>query len=180
MGRRADRVRELAITVAYTGYAPVASGSFGSLAAVLVLAGLLVGIEWLPWPVVGREAVLGAGIALASWGSVRWGPWALARFASKDPKPFVLDEFAGQWVALLAMPLAGAGAPAWAIVLGGQFILFRIMDVIKPPPARQLERLPAGWGVLADDLMAGVYANLVGQVLWRLWSPTALAAALGG
>jgi phosphatidylglycerophosphatase A len=181
MGRRADRLRELAITVAYTGYAPVASGSFGSLAAVLLLAVLLVGIQWSPWPVAVREAVLCAGIALASWGSVRWGPWALARFSSKDPKPFVLDEFAGQWVALLAMPIAAGADPlSWALVLGGQFILFRIMDVIKPPPARQLERLPAGWGVLTDDLMAGVYANLVGQLAWRVWPPAALAAALSG
>ncbi len=61
-------------------------------------------------------------------------------------------------------------------VLVGQFLLFRVFDVVKPPPARQAEALPAGWGILTDDLIAGVYANLVGQVIWRV---TPLAGMLG-
>jgi phosphatidylglycerophosphatase A len=54
-----------------------------------------------------------------------------------------------------------------AAVLAVQFFLFRLFDVVKPPPARQLERLPAGWGILLDDLAAGIYANIVGQVVFR-------------
>jgi phosphatidylglycerophosphatase A len=109
--------------------------------------------------------------------SVAWGEWAVEYFRDNDPKQFVLDEFAGQWVALLVLP-ASLTAETWAFVLvaGGQFVLFRIFDIIKPPPARQAERLPAGWGILTDDLFAGLYANLVGQLLWRA---TPLASWLG-
>ena len=89
----------------------------------------------------------------------------------------MLDEFAGQWFALLALPVGlDAGLRAVACVVGGQFVLFRVLDIVKPPPAFGLQRLPAGWGILVDDLAAGAYANLVGQLLWRL---TPLAAWLG-
>ena len=74
----------------------------------------------------------------------------------------MVDEVAGQWITLVGMPFT---AP---VVLAG-FVLFRIMDVVKPWPARALERLPGGWGIMADDVMAAVYANLVVQALvwWR-------------
>ena len=175
-----ERVRELCITVLGSGYAPFASGSWGSLAAV-GLALLLIGPPLaLGAPRWSAEALLLAGVALSSLLSVRWGAWALQRFGGSDPKPFVLDEFAGQWVALLLMPIAVGSAPAAILaVLGGQFFLFRLMDVLKPPPARQLESLPAGWGVLCDDLMAGVYANLLGQLVWRGTPALTWAASLG-
>jgi len=127
-----------------------------------------------------REALTLAGILLASLAAVKFGPWALARYDSPDPKPFVLDEFAGQWTALLVLPGLAGGTPAEiALILLGQFLLFRILDVIKPPPARQFERLPQGWGVLTDDLMAGIYANLAGQIVWRLWPAAGWSAWLG-
>jgi phosphatidylglycerophosphatase A len=115
------------------------------------------------------ELVLIAGVVVSSWLSVRWGPWAIAHFGDEDPHPFVLDEFAGQWVALLILPI-GYHASGWAVACtaGLAFLLFRVFDVIKPPPARQAEHLPAGWGILTDDLVAGLYANLVGQLVWRL------------
>jgi phosphatidylglycerophosphatase A len=146
----------------------VAAGLFAAawlLAAALGLARGLV------------ELVVIAGVLFSSWLSVRWGPWAVARFGKSDPRQFTLDEFAGQWLALVALPI-GLNADRWALacVLGGQFVLFRILDILKPPPARQLEALPAGWGILADDLVAGLYANLLGQLLWRL---TPVAAWLG-
>lgn len=123
------------------------------------------------------DAVVLLAVAGACVAAVAWGRWAIERFARKDPKPFVLDEFAGQCLALLALPpLADDSGAGLASVLVGQFLLFRFFDILKPPPARQLERLPEGWGILCDDLMAGVYANVLGQVLWRL---TPLAAALG-
>jgi len=79
-------------------------------------------------------------------------------------------------VALLFLPLAIAtGFWRFLALVAIQFFLFRVFDVVKPPPARQLEALPAGWGVLLDDLAAGVYANIVGQILWRA---TPLAAYL--
>jgi phosphatidylglycerophosphatase A len=72
----------------------------------------------------------------------------------KDPQIVVIDEVAGQIVALIAVPLS------WQTFLAG-FILFRAFDIVKPPPVRQLERLPEGTGIVFDDLAAGVYALIV-------------------
>jgi len=76
----------------------------------------------------------------------------------KDPQFVVIDEVAGQLVALIAVPLS------WKTFLAG-FILFRIFDIFKPPPVRQLEALPEGTGIVLDDIAAGVYALLVMQLL---------------
>jgi phosphatidylglycerophosphatase A len=76
----------------------------------------------------------------------------------KDPNHIVIDEVAGQLVALVACPLV------WQALLAG-FILFRVFDVLKPPPVRSLERLPEGTGIVVDDLGAGVYALIALQLL---------------
>ena len=84
------------------------------------------------------------------------------RVGLKDPGIVVVDEVLGQWVTLLALPFTPATA-----ALG--FLLFRAMDIVKPWPARDLERLPGGWGIMADDVAAGVYAHLalrVGLLVW--------------
>jgi phosphatidylglycerophosphatase A len=76
----------------------------------------------------------------------------------KDPQFVVIDEVAGQWITLLFAPVA------WKTVLAG-FILFRAFDIVKPPPVRQLERLPEGTGIVVDDVAAGIYALLALQLL---------------
>jgi phosphatidylglycerophosphatase A len=164
-----DRLRTVCITVLGSGFVPVAPGTCGSLVATGLFAA-----AWVSAAAVGLarglvELAVIAGILLSSWLSVRWGPWAVARFGKSDPRQFTLDEFAGQCLALLALPI-GLDAGRWALacVLGGQFLLFRLLDILKPPPAHQAEALPAGWGILADDLAAGLYANILGQLLWRL------------
>lgn len=168
-----DKLKEVCITVFWSGYLPVAPGTWGSAVAVLIYAGiwwLLRGIAAPTWLI---EVLTLVGIAGSSWLSGLWGEWAIERFGRKDPRQFVLDEFAGQWVALLWLPMVAAdGLWQFAWVVGVQFVLFRILDVVKPPPARQLEHLPAGWGVLCDDLMSGVYALVIGQLIWRV-SPAA-------
>jgi phosphatidylglycerophosphatase A len=85
---------------------------------------------------------------------------------TKDPQFVVIDEVAGQWVALLFAPVT------WKTLAVG-FILFRGFDIVKPPPVRQLERLPGGTGIVMDDVMAGVYALGVVQLLLhsKLLSP---------
>jgi phosphatidylglycerophosphatase A len=172
-----DRLRTACITVLGAGFAPFASGTWGSAFAIVLFAPIWLGARALAAPQFLVELALVAGIVVASWLSVRWGGWAIARFGSSDPKQFTLDEFAGQWVALLLLPI-GLHADVWSALClaASQFFFFRLFDVIKPPPARQAESLPAGWGILTDDLFAGLYANLVGQLLWRL---TPLAAWLG-
>lgn len=173
-----DRLREACVTVLFSGHLRPANATWGSLAATLLFLAVhgVLAAAGAARPVA-NFVVIPLGVGLAGVLSVRLGPWAIARFRSTDPKPFVLDELAGQWIALFMLPLApSAGAFELACVAAGQWLLFRIFDVLKVPPAAQLERLPAGWGVLCDDLAAGVYANLAGQALWR-WTP--LGAWLG-
>ena len=87
------------------------------------------------------------------------GIWAAGRTAracgQKDPSRVVIDEVLGQWVTL-----AGATALNWKSWLAA-FILFRLLDIWKPAPVRQLESLPGGYGIVADDIMAGLYGALV-------------------
>lgn len=78
----------------------------------------------------------------------------------KDPQNVVIDEVAGQWISLLFAPVT------WKAIVFG-FILFRVFDILKPPPVRQLERLPEGTGIVVDDLAAGVYGLIVMQLLIR-------------
>lgn len=127
------------------GLLPAAPGSWGSLAA-LPLAWLLL---WLG----GAWALLaGAGIVfLVGW----WASEVYAKaLGGKDPREVVVDEVAGQFIALL--PAALAPLP---FAVG--FLLFRLFDIVKPWPIRRLENLPGGLGIMADDLLAGIYAALV-------------------
>ncbi|MCK4342577.1 MAG: phosphatidylglycerophosphatase A [Phycisphaerae bacterium] len=172
MSRSGDWVKTVFITVLGSGFAPLAPGTWGSLVAVVLFMPVWFALAWAEAHRAWVEVAVVAGILLSSWISVGWGAWAIKRFGRKDPRQFVLDEFAGQWVALLALPIGlEAGWWAWAWVVGGQFFLFRLFDVLKPPPARQAERLRAGWGILADDLIAGFFAIVVGQLFWRLAAP---------
>src|SRR3954447_20805326 len=83
-------------------------------------------------------------------------------YKTKDPQFVVIDEVAGQLIALIAVPLT------WKSLLAG-FILFRGFDIVKPPPVRQLERLPEGTGIVLDDVAAGIYALIVMQILLRFF-----------
>jgi phosphatidylglycerophosphatase A len=107
-----------------------------------------------------------ACLLAASAATVLLGPSAVEFFGRKDPGPMVLDEVAGICLTMLAQPLAQSSRIILLVILG--FIFFRIFDVLKPPPCRQLERLAAGWGILMDDLMAAVYANIACQIFLRL------------
>ena len=166
---RGGKLKLACLTVLGSGYLRPAPATWASAFVTLLWGGLwwlLNQVSPVRWPI---ECVTAVGIVTACWLSVRWGEWGIARFGSKDPRPFVLDEFAGQWVALLGLPLIAGGDPAALVwVLGGQFVLFRVMDIAKPPPAYQIQRWPAGWGILMDDVVAGLYANVVGQLVWRL------------
>ena len=87
-------------------------------------------------------------------------PFLLEEEFGDDPKQATMDEAAGMAVSLLAVPLTPLNVLA-------AFVLFRVFDVIKPPPARAAESLPGGWGIMADDVLAGIYARLA-MVVW-LW-----------
>jgi len=163
-------MRKMAITFFGLGFMPFATGSWGSLGAVgvyiaawyaMVFDG---GVSWWAF-----QAVVLAGVVVSSILSIVWGKWACETYGP-DPKEFVLDEVAGQWLSLLCMPIATA--PGMWIVAGVQFFFFRLFDVVKPPPARQFERFKDGYGVLLDDLMAAVYVNILGHVIFRVFWTT--------
>lgn len=148
MSRPALRDRLLAawVTCGGLGYAPVASGTFGTLGGVAAAALIGQGAPGLYLPLL-----LAVG-ALATFGGAAAGRWAERRYGRKDPGEFVLDEVAGYCIAA-----AWPSYPGWEH-LALAFFLFRVCDVVKPPPARRLEKLPGGWGIVLDDLAAGVWA----------------------
>jgi len=129
----------------------------------MVLFGVLAQLAVSPMIIV---LVMAALTVLGSLVCVALAPGAIAATGKEDPGEVVADELAGQSVCYLIAPLVISGASAsthtWLVALAG-FLLFRLFDIFKPWPARQLEGLPAGWGILADDLMAGVYAAIA---LW--------------
>jgi len=131
------------------GYAPVAPGTFGSAAGLLVW--------WIlpASPTIQLVAII-AIFAVGSWG----GSIAEEHFGRTDPGQVVIDEVMGMLITLFMNPVG------WVGVLVA-FFLFRLFDVIKPYPSNHLERLHGGVGVMADDGMAAIYANLVLRIgLW--------------
>ena len=107
------------------------------------------------WPLQLLPAAAQVAITVAVFFASVAASTRLARsLGKKDPGVVVVDEVVGQWVSLLFLPFTPAVAAAG-------FVLFRVLDVFKPWPARQLESLPDGWGIMSDDVMAGIYANLL-------------------
>ncbi len=147
------RLAVFVATVGYCGYFPIAPGTVGS-AAGLVFYAL---VRWTGSPVVEAGAIL-VLFAAGVWA----GTTAERYFGGIDPGPIVIDEVVGMLITLAFIPVGWSGAAAG-------FVLFRIFDVIKPYPAGQFERLHGGLGVMADDAMAAIYANLcVRLLIWLL------------
>ena len=130
-----------------SGYSPIAPGTAGSL------LGLALFWPMRGWPFLWQAA---ACVALFTLGTPAAGRVA-RRLGTEDPGIVVVDEIVGMWVTLLLVPFS-----PWSASAG--FFLFRAMDVIKPYPARNLEALHGGLGIMADDLAAGLYANIALQV----------------
>jgi len=144
-------VRRALWTFGGLGRVPFAPGTFGTLGALaLALAAQVLA------PAAALPYLLGGAALVASAGCVLLGPAAERALSRHDPSEFVLDEAAGFWLALVALPPHGN---RWAI-LAGVFAAFRLFDIVKPWPAGRLQRLPGGWGILLDDLVAGIYAHL--------------------
>jgi len=150
------------VTACGLGYLRPASGTWGSLPPVVaVLAMLAFGAPtWLVTLVMAVFALKSSLLCLY------YGVAAEGAFGKKDPSRVVIDEVAGQSVALLWLPWHRLGGNAIVgeltsdqlIVAVAAFLLFRALDIIKPPPARGLQRLRGGAGILVDDLLAGLYA----------------------
>jgi phosphatidylglycerophosphatase A len=130
------------------GYSPVGPGTVGAIAAVLIAAALHTYAGWS-----------GLSIGMAGLLLTLPGVWASHIYAKnagrEDPGEVVIDEVAGQLIAV-----GGAIIVDWKGLLGA-FLLFRLFDIWKPSPVREFEQFPGGIGIMADDVMAGVYASLV-------------------
>lgn len=148
-------MRRLALflsSAGFIGYIPFAPGTAGSLVGV----GLYAGFVRLGATPVLQLAVIAVLLAAGVWSATV----AEAHFGLPDPGSVVIDEVVGMLVTLI---FTQAG---WSAAVAG-FVLFRLFDIIKPFPTGRLERLRGGWGIMADDVMAGVYANVGLQVLLR-------------
>ena len=148
-------MRRLALfisTCGYIGYAPVAPGTFGSAAGLVVFYALRstgsITVELLAIVLL---------FALGIWS----GTEAEHHFGGIDPGPIVLDEVVGMLITLALLPVNAMGA-----FVG--FLVFRVLDVIKPFPSARFEKLPGGLGVMADDGMAAIYGNLVMRALMAI------------
>jgi phosphatidylglycerophosphatase A len=140
------------------GYVPVAPGTFGSAVGLLL---------W--WVLPQSDAVRVASILIVFAAGAWSGTIAERHFHTADPRHVVIDEVLGMLITLLFNPVGWTGA-----VLG--FLLFRVADIVKPFPARRLEALHGGLGIMADDAAAAVYSNialricviLASTIGWRL------------
>ena len=142
------RLAWMIATVCGCGRTPVAQGTAGSLAALA--------IAWPLWRFAGFGRWHFLILAILATAPAIWAAGVVEReTGSKDPGLVVADEVVGQWIAL-----AGAVRFNWKSWLAA-FFFFRLFDVIKPPPARQLENVPGGAGIVLDDVAAGIYAALV-------------------
>jgi phosphatidylglycerophosphatase A len=132
-------------TCGYLGYVPLAPGTFGSAAGLLVFMAVR-----STGSIVVELAAIVVLFAVGVWS----GTVAEHHFGGIDPAPVVLDEVVGMLITLALLPVSATGA-----IVG--FLVFRLLDVLKPWPSAQFEKLPGGLGVMADDAMAAVYGNLV-------------------
>ena len=146
-----NRLSRFIATSFYSGYSPFAPGTVGSGVALVVF-----------WFVPGLR---GLRLLLLIFGVFFVGVWAASRVEEAeghDASIINVDEMVGMWLALLFLP-DGLSWVWWV----GAFFVFRCFDVFKPFPVRQSQNLPGGWGVMMDDVLAGLYTNLSLQVLCR-------------
>ena len=131
----------------YTGYIPVASGTFGSLVAIVIY--LIPGFEQLQIILPSIVILFVYGVFVSS---------KFEKLYGKDPSQCTVDEVVGTWIALMALPKT-------AYIISTSFLVWRALDIIKPFPARSSEKLPGGWGIMIDDVISGFYSLIIVQLV---------------
>ena len=155
-------MRRLAVLLATglgLGRLPVAPATWASAATAVLLLVVL--------PRVGFPAFLALTIGVTLLALLVCGP--AEDSLGHDARPIVLDEVAGMMVTMCGVPAIGHGQPPYAIALVAAFVLFRVFDIWKPWPVGRAQALPGAFGVVTDDVLAGIYSNLVLQLLARVW-----------
>ena len=140
------------VTALFAGYAPVAPGTFGTLVAA-VAAGAL---SFLP-PVLG-SALVAVLFLILLYPAIRFSTEAEAYFGEKDPQKVVIDEVLGYFLTVMSHPLS-------LPLVAAAFVLFRFFDILKPYPINSMQSIKGGRGIVVDDLVAGVYANITLTIL---------------
>lgn len=150
------KIKEFLFTGFYSGYCPVAPGTAGTFVAMLlyIMQNVFLG-EMLGDAVIYINIII---VLILIYPSIRLGDAAEVFFNKKDPQQVVLDEMMGYWIGILFIPFSFTGAVA-------AFLLFRIFDIIKPFPARNLESLKGGLGIMIDDYIAGIYTCICMNIL---------------
>jgi phosphatidylglycerophosphatase A len=152
-GRPFPLLPKLIATSFGVGFLPVAPGTWGALLAIVL---------WLPLYFFASESVtfwvtFGAAIAYTVAGT--WASSESEKYWGKDPVAACADETVGQWISLLPLSAGVAVEPWWMILVS--LALFRFFDIVKPLGIRSMERLPRGYGMMADDILAGVYSVVI-------------------
>lgn len=145
------------------GKLPIAPGTWGSLPPVVLYQAL----GYL-YPAANLYVMAGL-VVVFSWICIQFSPAVIRQTGKPDPREVVADEVAGQALTMLVIVLLHPVNICNTTVLG--FALFRLFDITKPWPIRKLEKLPLGWGILADDLAAGVYAAVAALLAIRFMPP---------
>jgi phosphatidylglycerophosphatase A len=140
-------------TAFYTGYAPVAPGTAGSFFALLLFI-LIPGLRG--WPLF--------GICFFIFFVGVWAGTIIENSEGKDPSIVVVDEVVGMWISLLFLPF-----PMHWVVWVVAFLVFRLLDIVKPFPAGWSQSLSGGWGIMLDDVIAGIYTNILIRVTFVLF-----------
>jgi len=149
------------------GWLPVAPGSWGSLPPALVF-GLFM---YFCVPAATTVAVMAAMLVVGCVACIACAPASIAAKGDEDPGEVVMDEFAAQALTFLVVPLVvPRNLCGWEslVIAAFGFLVFRVIDIVKPGPIRRLEKLPGGWGVLADDLVAGAASAVLVYIVMRL------------
>ena len=136
-------------TVLKIGYLPIAPGTWGSLAALVVWFLIIESTSTITF-IAAIIIIFILGVYTSSITEIY--------LAKKDPSVIVIDEWVGQWIALIFLPKS----LIWGIVA---FVLFRLFDIWKPYPIKTLDKMSGGWGIMLDDVVAGIYALLVINIL---------------
>lgn len=164
-------------TGALSGLSPWAPGTVGTLAGLLLVVftgataplvlGLLIAAGFVLGGFAANSVARHVGNRLTRTAALAKELFQPGEHETPDPSMVVIDEFVGIWITLLFLPPTPA---SWICA----FIVFRAFDILKPAPARQLEKIPNGWGIMLDDVVAGVYANIATQLIIRLVMPLVL------
>jgi phosphatidylglycerophosphatase A len=165
-------IPRLIATGLFTGYSPWASGTVGTLAGLLIylipgiesplLLGSLIVIMFFAGVFSSARVAAIVGHQLTESAARAKAALQKDSHAAADPSIVVIDEIVGMWITLLFLPKT---IPV--MVIG--FLAFRAMDIIKPQPARAMEPIPNGWGIMLDDVVAGIYANVLTWGGWYAW-----------